>query len=384
MSARRVSIKPRRAAATLGEVCDGLEQIAPIALAQSWDNVGLLAGDPNAVVRRVMLCIDLMPAVVAEAIDADVQLIVAYHPPIFKPMARLLANSRETDSQVFDCIAAGIAIYSPHTAYDAAEGGTNDVIAELCGIDPRTCEPLEFVDQPGKRSCKLVIFTPISATERVAEAVSSAGAGVIGEYRRCSFRVPGTGSFQGSDATQPAVGQAGVYEQVDEIRLETVVPHGGLPAVIDALRASHPYEEPAFDIYPLDPSPVRGIGRVGRLPRPITLIALARKLKKAAQAPVVQIVGEKDKLVRRAVILVGAAGSLPFRVGLGSDDVVITGEIRHHDALTIRRHGAAAVALGHWSSERPGLRRLADRMGDVMPSLDVQLSEADQEPFVAG
>ena len=137
-----MSTKPRRATATLGDVCDGLEQIAPIALAQSWDNVGLLAGDPNAVVRRVMLCIDLMPAVVAEAIDANVELIVAYHPPIFKPLARLVADSRETDSQVFDCIAAGIAIYSPHTAYDAAEGGTNDVIAELCGIDPRTCEPL--------------------------------------------------------------------------------------------------------------------------------------------------------------------------------------------------------------------------------------------------
>ncbi|MCH7700054.1 MAG: Nif3-like dinuclear metal center hexameric protein [Planctomycetes bacterium] len=384
MSARRVSTKPRRAAPTLREVCDGLERIAPTALAQSWDNVGLLAGDPNATVRRAMLCIDLMPAVVTEAISADVQLIVAYHPPIFKPVGRLLADSRETDSQVFDCIAAGIAIYSLHTAYDAADGGTNDVIAELCGIDPRTCEPLEFVDQPGERSCKLVVFTPISATERVAEAVSAAGAGIIGQYRRCSFRGAGTGTFEGSDATNPAVGRAGVYEKVDEIRLETIVPHGVLPAVIDALRAAHPYEEPAYDIYPLDPSPVRGIGRVGRLPRPITLIALARKLKKAAQAAGVQVVGQKDKLVRRAVILVGAAGSLPFRVGLGSDDVVITGEIRHHDALTIRRHGAAAVALGHWSSERPGLGRLADRMRDAMPSLDVQLSDADHEPFVAG
>jgi len=147
----------------------------PLGLAQDWDNVGLLAGDPAAAVRRVLVCVDLTADVVAEAGRRRAQMVVAYHPPLFKPVSRLNAAGPGTDAHVFACVARGIAIYSPHTALDAAEGGTNDVLAGLCRV--RNPAPIEFVDSPGPRECKLVVFVPSAEVYAVAEAMFAAGAG---------------------------------------------------------------------------------------------------------------------------------------------------------------------------------------------------------------
>ncbi len=363
----------------LAECCAALEQLAPVRLAQSWDNVGLLAGDAAAPVQKALLCIDLTPAVADEAIRGNYDLVVAYHPPIFKPIARLTAQSAGPEAAVFRCISAGIAIYSTHTALDAADGGTNDVLAGLCGI--RTTEPIEFVDAPDADEVKLVVFVPRENLDAVAEAMFQAGAGRIGDYDKCSYRLEGTGTFFGSESTNPAVGEKGRLETVAEVRMEMVCPQRRVPQVVAALSAAHPYEEPAFDIYPVAPRPMRGIGRVGLLPKPIGLAALARKLKRALKANCVQIVGDPAREVSRAIILVGAAGSLPLSVPPRPGDVIITGEIRHHDALTIQRTQRSAIALNHWTSERPALATVAERLRKTIPGLRVELSNQDTEPF---
>lgn len=372
------AVAPR---ATVADVAAALDRIAPPALAQSWDNVGLLAGDPHARVERVLLCIDLTHAVVDEARRTRAGFVFAYHPPLFKPISRVLATSKATDSILFDCISAGIAVYSSHTALDAADGGTNDCIAALCGIE--RMEPLEYVDTPAPRGCKLVTFVPAESLEKVADALFAAGAGCIGDYTHCSFRVEGEGTFFGGENTNPVIGQRGARERVEETRLELVVPHSRLPDTLQALRAAHPYEEPAFDIYPLQPPLMRGIGRCGTLPRPIELRRLAQSLQQATAATCVQLVGDPNRRVDRAIILVGAAGDLPIRALRGPGDVIITGEIRHHDALAIRRVGASAIALGHWSSERPVLDPLRSRILTALPGLKVSLSRADRDPFSA-
>jgi dinuclear metal center YbgI/SA1388 family protein len=367
-----------------------MESIAPTALAQSWDNVGLLAGDPQAAVSTVLACIDLTPGVLEEAVRKHVEFILAYHPPLFQPVSSLRADSTGTESVMFQCIRNGIAVYAVHTALDAADGGTNDVLASLCGI--KETEPIEYVDEPHVEECKLVVFVPADNLDKVADAMFAAGAGKIGDYSRCSYRSPGQGTFFGGDTTNPAIGARGRMECVDEIRLETVVPRRLLPAVVGALVNAHPYDEPAFDIYPLRPRPVRGIGRVGRLSRAITLGGLARKLKRATKADGVQIVGRANQLVERAIILAGAAGSMVFQAvrtsartkARGSDgDVIVTGEIRHHDALTIRRLGCTAVALGHWASERPVLASLVTRLQDGVPGIAATVSTKDRAPFEA-
>ncbi len=390
-------VKPRARLADpacwVADVCDAMEAIAPCGLAQEWDNVGLLVGDPSARVRRVLTCIDLTPDVVDEAIKKKTDFVMAYHPPIFKPVARLRADSHETDALVFRCIKHGIAIYSMHTALDAADGGTNDVIAELCGC--RATEPLEYVDEPGvdqqagsASECKLVVFVPKEHVEAVADAMFEAGAGHIGDYSHCSYRLAGRGTFLGGASTKPAIGKRGRLEQIDEIRLETVVPTKRLPQVVSAMTGANPYDEPAFDIYPLKPKPTRGIGRVGELPKPTTLAQLAERLKRATQATCVQTVGTNDpqagsasRNVSRVVIVAGAAGSLPFKIPLAPSDCIITGEIRHHDALTITRVGCTAITLGHWASERPVLAPFTARLRDLVPGIAIDISNADRDPF---
>lgn len=364
---------------TVSDFVSAMDTVAPTSLAQPWDNVGLLAGDPHARLGKVLLCIDLMPAVADEAASLRADLVLAYHPPIFKPVHRLRSDSSGMESSVFHCIRHGIAIYSTHTALDAAEGGTNDVLASLCGI--KSTEPLEFVDQPASDERKIVVFVPESDLDGVADAMFAAGAGHIGDYSHCSFRIPGRGTFLGGDKTNPTLGRKGRLEHVDELRLETVVKTKDLPRVIAAMIKAHSYEEPAFDIYSLKPRPVRGIGRVGMLPRTTTLAVLGRRLKKTVDTPYVGLVGDGDHAVDRAVIVAGAAGDLPFRAALGENDVIITGEIRHHDALSIARRGCNAIALGHWASERPVLQSLAERLAEHFPGLEVRISKSDCDPF---
>jgi len=364
---------------TLADFCSAMEAISPTALAQSWDNVELIAGDTQATLRRVLLCIDLTGDVIAEGIRDKADVILAYHPPILKPISSLRVPGTGTDAAVFRCIRSGIAVYSTHTSLDAAEGGTNDVIAHLCGI--KTTEPLEYVDEPKEAEVKVVVFVPGDVVETVADAMFDAGAGQIGDYSRCSYRSVGQGTSFGNETTDPAIGRRGKMEFVDEIRLEAIVPSRALSGVVGAIRRSHPYEEPAFDVYPLKPKPVRGIGRCGKLPRPLTLVSLARRLKRATKAANVQIVGSADRTIERAVVVVGAAGSLPFRASLTAQDAIITGEIRHHDALAIRRFGCSAIALGHWASERPALAPLAQRIEDALPGVATRVSEADRDPF---
>ena len=370
----------KRKTPRLQQACEALQKLAPVELAQSWDNVGLLAGDPAAPVNKVMLCIDLTPEVAEEAVRGQVDLVVAYHPPIFKPVHRMTAQSSGPEASVFRCIANGIAVYSTHTALDAADGGTNDVLASLCGI--RRTKPLQYVHDAGEKQCKFVTFVPAEHLEAVAEAMFAAGAGIIGDYGKCSYRLEGYGTFLGSEATSPAVGRAGMYERVEEVRLETACPIKKVPQVTAALFAVHPYEEPAFDIYPLKSAPVRGAGRYGCLPRPISLRQLARKLKRTIGANCVQIVGQPQQQVSRAIVAVGAAGALPFSIPLSNEDVIVTGEIRHHDALTILRRGCCAIALNHWTSERPVLHAFGERLAEMVPGVSVSMSDADGEPFL--
>jgi dinuclear metal center YbgI/SA1388 family protein len=364
---------------TVGDFCEVMQTIVPAGLEQSWDNVGLIAGDAEAAMRIVLLAIDLTRPVLEEAVALNADLLLAYHPPIFKPIASLRALSTGMDGLIFEAVRAGLAIYSPHTALDAAEGGTNDVLAEACGAVET--KPLVDVDSPGGALVKVAVYVPPAHADAVAQAMFEAGAGHIGKYSHCSFRAPGMGTFLGGPEANPAVGVKGRLERVDEVRLETIVPHKGLAAVVSALRAAHPYEEPAFDLYSLKPQPTGGIGRVGELPKPFALSALAKRLGRTTQAANIQIVGKPQQYVDRVIVVAGAAGSLPFQFPLTQNDAIITGELRHHDALTIQRIGCGAIVLGHWASERPVLAPLAARLAKFMPAVQFQLSRADADPF---
>src|SRR5262245_35350223 len=231
---------------TVAAVVAYLDQFAPRHLAASWDNVGLLLGDRAAPVTRIMTCLTVTPASAAEAVAEKVNLIVTHHPVLFRPVQRLTADTAE-GRMLLALIQAGVAVYSPHTAFDNTRDGINDSLARRLGLTE--VSPLRRRGGPGQ--CKIVVFVPESDLNRVADAMFAAGAGNIGQYSQCSFRLLGTGTFFGSDATNPTIGQKGRREEVSEWRLEAVCPESAVDQVSAAVRRAHSYEEPAFDIYPL-------------------------------------------------------------------------------------------------------------------------------------
>src|SRR5262249_14856041 len=272
---------------TVADAIAFLEEFAPPSLAAEWDNVGLLLGDRQARVKRIMTCLTVTPESAAEAVEARAQLIVTHHPILFRPAKRLTTANAE-GRMLLSLIRAGVAVYSPHTAFDNTRGGINDAIARRLGLTD--VAPLRRGEGP--RQCKVVVFVPDKDLGRVSDALFAAGAGQIGQYSECSFRLAGTGTFFGSDATNPTVGQKGRRADVSEWRLEAVCPEYRVEQAAAAMRRAHSYEEPAYDVYPLRPagSPV-GEGRVGRLARAVPLAELAQTARKELGANLVQTVG---------------------------------------------------------------------------------------------
>jgi dinuclear metal center YbgI/SA1388 family protein len=361
---------------TVADVTADLDALAPRELAADWDNVGLLLGDPGAAVKRVLTCLTVTSEVAAEAVEGGYQLIVTHHPILFRGAKRLTAATPEGRT-LLALAQAGVAVYSAHTAFDDTRGGINERLASRIGlIDMR---PLRY--REGPRQCKVVVFVPDSDLGKVSDALFTAGAGVIGEYRECSFRVSGTGTFFGSDSTNPAVGQKGRREEVSEWRWEVVCPETAVEAVVAAMRRAHSYEEPAYDIYPLRParSPV-GAGRVGRLRTPMLLMELAAAVRTKLGCGPVQVVGDGVRPVRRVAVACGSAAEFLPDAVRAEADVFLTGEARFHDYLAARADGMAMLLPGHYATERFAVEELAEHLQSRWGDVDVLASRRESDP----
>ncbi len=356
------------------DLLSAMERIAPTRNAEAWDNVGLLTGDATRDFHRVLLTIDYTSAVAAEAEQKHCQAVIAYHPPIFDPLKRITAQQT---GLIHDAIRRGIAIYSPHTAWDAADGGANDFLADAIGLTDR--RPLRLI-QPKQSHFKLVTFVPPEAMEKVRTALFAAGAGNIGDYSSCSFASAGTGTFLGGIGTNPAAGQSGKLESVAELRLETVVPISKIEWVVKALRESHPYEEPAFDLIPLATAAQGiGTGRIGTLTPPTSPSALIDRIKRELEIESVLVAGPTESTVSNAAVCAGAGrGLLDDAIAEGAR-LFFTGELPHHDVLKALRAQMTVVCALHSSSERASLKRLKSRLAACLPAAEFLLSEKDRE-----
>lgn len=371
----------------LSDVTAYLQVIAPLHLAAAWDHVGLLSGPLSAPIRRVLIALDLTRAVANEALRNATDLLICYHPPIFKPLLDLRTGGDQPEKLAVELAAKNVWIYSPHTALDAAPGGTNDTLAQVLGAT--VCGSLGYAPT-ATRYLKLVTFVPESAVEQVAEAVYSAGAGHLGpgsRYSQCSFRTAGTGTFFGDESAMPAVGQKGQLERVSEIRFETVLPATLAGPVVAALKQAHPYEEPAFDLLMMENPPENvGLGRLADLPTPLSLTSLALHIRRSLHLPQVQMIGPKNERLRRLAIVAGSAGRLPLEAVARGEafDCLITGELKHHDMLALRAAGLSAICLGHAESEKPVLTALRDRLTQRFTALPMAISRVDPTPYAVG
>jgi dinuclear metal center YbgI/SA1388 family protein len=302
---------------------------------------------------------------------------MAYHPVIFKSISRITAD---TSPVLFRALQSGMAIYSMHTALDVAIGGTNDVLAEIVGLsDPQPLQPAD-----AKSDCKVVVTCPRDDVEAVASGAFRAGAGQIGEYSHCSFRLPGEGTFFGGAGANPAVGQAGRMERVEEVRLEVTAPADGVDAVRAAITAAHSYETPAIDIYQLRAGPSgRGMGRVGDLPRATKRSTLLGRIKRGLDIKHLLLAGgeQAEPRITRVAVAAGSCGPMWQSAVRGGAELYLTGEMKHHDALAAAAAGLSVVCVGHSNSERVTLARLAERLGAELPDLRVSVSTADRDPF---
>lgn len=339
---------------SLADVVAVLDALYDPRTAETWDAVGLVTGDPDQPVRRVLFAVDPVDEVIAEAAAWGADLLVTHHPLLLRGV-HSIATDQPKGRSVTALVRAGIALHVAHTNADVARPGVSDALAAALLVqDTRPLRPIadDALD-------KVVVFVPRDAVEAVVDAMASAGAGRLGDYERAAFESEGIGTFRPLPGADPALGRIGDVERVPETRLEMVAPPGRVAGVVAALRAAHPYEEPAFDVLPSRAvSGLRGLGRVGRLVAPVTLRAFGEQV--AAALPTtpsgVRVAGDLDALVQTVAVCGGAGDDLFDDVRRAGADVFVTADLRHHPAAESLAHGSPAlVDCAHWATEWPWL-----------------------------
>jgi len=368
------------------DIAEQIEKIVPLNLAQDWDNVGLLIGDAQKNVKNILLTIDITNDVVAESKKLKTDLIVSYHPVIWDGLKKI--TSEAPSSTVHELIRSGIAVFSIHTALDAATGGVNDGLAEIIGIEDGkpigdyVVNPASDNAQHGLRHYKLVVFVPVESMAEVSNAVFAAGAGAIGNYSHCGFGAEGTGTFLPLEGAKPAIGKKGKMEKVPEIRFETIVPAEKLDKVVAAMKKAHPYETPAFDIIKLYNSQNEfGLGRIGRLAQPLRIEQIINRIKKHTGAKAIGLIGNEKRLVKTAAVCAGSCGKIINLVIAAKADLYLTGELKHHQALAAQEAGLTCICLSHTVSERFILKKFAKQLQKQLNSVTIRISKKDADPF---
>ncbi|BBZ43538.1 Nif3-like dinuclear metal center hexameric protein [Mycobacterium parmense] len=364
----------------LADVIEVLEEAYPPGLAQSWDSVGLVCGDPDDALDSVTVAVDATPAVVDEVPDGG--LLLAHHPLLLRGVDTVAASTPK-GALVHRLIRTGRSLFTAHTNADSAAPGVSDALAGVLGLTVEGA--LEPASAPADFD-KWVIYVPRENSEAVQAAVFEAGAGNIGDYSHCSWTVSGTGQFLPHEGAAPAIGSVGTVERVAEDRFEVIAPARARAAVLAAMRAAHPYEEPAFDILELVPPPSgAGLGRVGTLTKPEPLRAFVSRVH-AALPPTswgVRASGDPDMPVTRVAVCGGAGDSLLAAVARAGVQAYVTADLRHHPADEHRRASPVAlIDVAHWASEFPWCAQAADLLRSRFgASLPVRVCDVRTDPW---
>jgi dinuclear metal center YbgI/SA1388 family protein len=345
----------------LSEVLHRLDQLAPLTTAEYWDNVGLLLGDPQSDVKNAIVAIDLSEEALKLAEKKKANLIVCHHPCIFNPsgkrgLNRVVKKEANRERLLFEVIKRGINVAAYHTNFDRSALEVGWEISKKLGLTPigrlwdSTPDPL----------LKLVVFVPSEYHDRVREAVCNVGAGHIGNYSDCTFATPGEGTFKALKGAKPFLGQLGELERAQEVRLETILPSHLRSQVLQALFKSHPYEEVAYDLYPLAQDPAQkgmvnglGYGVIGEFKeRALSFPEVARRVKNLFKVKgFLETKGSQKSKVRRVGFVAGKGSSLLMSAIRQKCDLFITGEVGYHAALESREQGLTVWEMGHTQSE---------------------------------
>jgi dinuclear metal center YbgI/SA1388 family protein len=356
------------------------EHFSPKHLAVEGDKIGLQIGTLQKQVTKVMVTLDVTEEVVDEAIKEKVDLIIAHHPIIYRPLSQLrtdLPGGRVMES----LIKHDIAVYIAHTNLDVTKGGVNDWLAHQLELEDLNVLSTTYTEALKK----LVVFVPQNDEEKVREALGNAGAGWIGNYSHCTFRSEGLGTFLPREGTNPHIGQQGKMENVGEVKIETIFPKGIERKVVQAMLKAHPYEEVAYDIYTLDQQgEALGLGRVGKLRQEMTLEQFAQHVKKSFDVPFCRVVGALDAKVNKVAVLGGTGNKYVSAALFKGADVFVTGDIEYHTAQDAEMNGLHLVDPGH-HIEKVMMKGVQDVLHKAAhehkAELEVITSKVHTEPF---
>ncbi len=358
---------------TINDIISAIEEYAPLALQEGYDNAGLQVGDASCKATGALLCVDVTEAVVDEAISLGVNLIVAHHPLLFRPLKRITGRNY-IERIVMKALRNDIAIYAAHTNLDAV--AVNHRWADMLGLTD-----VELLQPTTDMLCKLVVYVPITHADSLRSALFAAGAGSIGAYDHCSFNSEGVGTFRAGEGTKPYCGAIGDDHHEPECKIEVVMPRYLKGRVVRALLAHHPYEEPAYDIIALANDYMQaGIGVVGNLPQPIPATQLLQQVKAQMQCGSIRHTQAEGKMVQRVALCGGSGGSLIANALAAKADIFITGEVGYHNFFG-NENAIILAEIGHYESEQHTKDIFCDVITKKIPTFATYYTTVETNPI---
>ncbi|WP_205617948.1 Nif3-like dinuclear metal center hexameric protein [Caldisalinibacter kiritimatiensis] len=353
-------------------------KLAPPYLIDSWDNSGLQIGRENKEVKTILLALDLTPNVIKQAVSNNVNMIITHHPMLFKKIGSITTNDVK-GKMIYDIINNDMVVFSAHTNLDVCENGVNDVLAQKLGL--LNTEVLRKSYE--EKLYKLTVYVPKGHADKVRRAITEAGGGWIGNYSHCTYNLNGIGTFMARENTNPFIGEQNRIEEVEEIRIETIVKHSILDTVINAMIDAHPYEEVAYDVYPLINRGIEyGYGRVGNLEKETDLKTFVELVKTEFKCDSVRIYGDLNKKIKRVAVCGGSGGDFIADAKRKRADVYITADIKYHDAQLMQELDIALIDANHYDTEKVILPYLKEYLQNNLDSkVKILISDDNSAPF---
>ncbi len=362
---------------TVSDLIEYLNTLAPFALQEDYDNSGLQLGNPDVTITGVLICLDVTSEVIAEAIEKRCNVVLSHHPMFFRPV-RSINYNKDTGRIIQHAIKNNINVVAFHTNFDNQFPGLNQFLAQALGLlNVRVLKPLQH------KLMKLVTFCPVSHADKVRTALFSAGAGHIGNYDSCSFNVVGFGTFRALEGSNPYVGQLNELHKESEERIEVIFPSHILGSLLDAMIKAHPYEEVAYDVYPLvNTYPGAGSGIIGDLPESLAVVPFIGRLKEVLGVNHLKVsAGFKKQEIKRIAICGGSGGFLITDAIRAGAEALITAEIKYHDFSDFGSQ-ILLVDAGHYETEIHGFHQLRSLLIEKFPNFAVHFSETGRNPIM--
>ena len=343
-----------------------LEEFSSLKLMESWDNSGLQIGSNNRDIKKVLIALDISKNVCDKAINEGYDMIITHHPFFFSSIKSICLDGYRGEI-IRELIKNDIVVYSSHTNLDICDGGVNDTLCELFGIE--NVKPIKISEE--RKLLKLVVFVPSSHGEEIRLDMGAAGFGKLGNYSNCSFTSEGVGRFKPEEGSKPFIGEDYKIESVMEEKVEFIVFEDEVKEALRTIKRIHPYEEVAYDIYPLEnKGEYLGNGRYGRLEESKSLGKLAEEIRDILSCESVRVYGNLNRTIKTVAVCGGSGASFIRDAKLKGADVYITGDIKHHDAQIGREMGVCLIDAGHYFTEVPVLstikKQLEEKCEDVI------------------